>query len=394
MCSKQRRVCFLVCLDVWRSVFGAKNSCCRYTNMATSYFEQPAFSPQANVVTTRPSSTALLTIDSEDRFQQGFIADSSGNVVVPASGYPLSRYILSQPNPLTYNVSPYNFTIVKNENAMNGYFTRLGLTEIVFPWTIPNINAKTSTMVVRWAAVSSPNTEFSALMTMESAYEFQSPFQIASSIESLVRLYTDLSSFVCEYGAQPNIPSFSYDSGSINYLVAFSPVAYNTAAYPYPSTTKQLFDLMGFTDYNKSLRQFAYGQSTLCQATRYVDIVCSQITYNQALKDTTTQQIARDSLCRLYLADGNGFGSNTAKCNNINFTPPGCAPFTIYRQFQTPKMINWNSAGKAYQPVPGVLKFEVFDDAGANLTEMTSSDVVESAGDYTDWSATILVSEN
>ena len=51
-------------------------------------------------------------------------------------------------------------------------------------------------------------------------------------------------------------------------------------------------------------------------------------------------------------------------------------------------MINWNSAGKAYQPVPGVLKFEVFDDAGANLTEMTTSDVLQSAGDYTDWSAT------
>ena len=59
--------------------------------MATSYFEQPAFSPQANVVTTRPSSTALLTIDSEDRFQQGFIASESGNVVVPASGYPLGE---------------------------------------------------------------------------------------------------------------------------------------------------------------------------------------------------------------------------------------------------------------------------------------------------------------
>jgi len=63
-------------------------------------------------------------------------------------------------------------------------------------------------------------------------------------------------------------------------------------------------------------------------------------------------------------------------------------------------MINWNSAGKAYQPVPGVLRFEVFDDAGANLGEMCSSAILPSIStnaqnpEYTDWSATLLVSEN
>jgi hypothetical protein len=62
-------------------------------------------------------------------------------------------------------------------------------------------------------------------------------------------------------------------------------------------------------------------------------------------------------------------------------------------------MINWNSAGKAYQPVPGVLRFEVFDDAGANLGEMCSSAIVPGSStaqnpEFTDWSATILVSEN
>jgi hypothetical protein len=105
-------------------------------------------------------------------------------------------------------------------------------------------------------------------------------------------------------------------------------------------------------------------------------------------------------LCRLYLGDANGFGTNFFAPDDINFCPPGCAPTVIYRQFQTPKMINWNSAGKAYQPVPGVLKFEVFDDAGANLGEMCSSAVLPSLStnaknpEYTDWSATILVSEN
>ena len=118
--------------------------------MATSYFHEPAFSPQAGVVTMRPSSTALLTIDSEDRFQNGLIPDASGRVIVPATGYPLSRYLLSLPKAAN-NVSPYNFTIVKNESVMNGFFTRIGLTEVVFHWGVPNINKKTSQINVEWS---------------------------------------------------------------------------------------------------------------------------------------------------------------------------------------------------------------------------------------------------
>ena len=361
---------------------------------ATNYFEKPSFSPEAGVITVRPSSTALLTIDSEDRFQKGFIPDASGNVVVPATGYPLSRYILSLPKG-AYNATPYDFTIVKNESIMNGFFTRLGLTEVCFPFGIPNINKKTSQIGIEWT-VSGSATLHSNVVTMNPNYEFLTPTKIATELTGLVQIVaSDLSEFDMIYGGTPNIPYFTYTTGTPNVQIAFQPMPNGTSNYPYPASTKQLFDLLGFTTSNTILEETANGQSTLCQATRYVDIICSQLTYNQPLKDTMTQPIARDSLCRLYLGDGNGFGNNTAETDASNFTPPGCAPFTIYRQFQTPKMINWNSAGKAYQPVPGVLRFEVVDDTGANLTEMVEdTDLFTSAGDYLDWSATILVSEN
>jgi len=361
---------------------------------ATNYFEKPAFSPESGVVTVRPSSTALLTIDSEDRFQKGLIPNASGAVVVPASGYPLSRYILSLPAG-AYNVSPYDFTIVKNESIMNGFFTRLGLTEVCFPWGIPNINKKTSQMGVQWTVSGNPTVN-SNTITMNPNYEFLTPVKIATEIQGLVKsISSTLSGFEMVYGPAPNVPYFTYDTGTANVKIAFLPMQTGTSNYPYPDSTKQLFDVLGFTNNNTVLDDANSGQSTLCQATRYVDIVCSQLTYNQPLKDTTTQPLARDSLCRLYLGDGNGFGNNTALCDASNFTPPGTAPFTIYRQFQTPKMINWNSAGKAYQPVPGVLRFEVLDDTGANLTEMVQNTALfQSGGDYLDWSATILVSEN
>jgi hypothetical protein len=359
---------------------------------ATNYFEKPAFSPEAGVVTVRPSSTALLTIDSEDRF----------------SNYPQERLALGNPTGNAYNQSPYNFEIVKNESIMNGYFTRLGLTEISFPWTIPNINPKTQEIIVNWSV--SGGASGSNIVTLAQP-DFLKPKELAAQLQSMTRsANTNLSSMVIGYGNDgvgplTNIPQFYYFSGVTGanaVFMSWSPMPYNSAQYPYPDTTKQLFDLLGFTSYNSTVPPVLtgrVGKPTLCQATRYVDIVCSQLTYNQPLKDTTTQTIARDSLCRLYLGDANGFGTNFFAPDDSNFCPPGCAPTVLYRQFQTPKMINWNSAGKAYQPVPGVLRFEVFDDAGANLGEMCSSAIVPGSStaqnpEFTDWSATILVSEN
>lgn len=357
---------------------------------ATNYFEKPSFSPEAGVVTVRPSSTALLTIDSEDRF----------------SNYIQERTALGNLTGNAYNQSPYDFEIVKKESIMNGYFTRLGLTEICFPWTIPNINPKTQQIVVNWSV--SGGASGSNVITFAQP-DFLKPSEIAAELQSNVRAAnTNLSSAVVGYGngILTNIPQFYYASGVTGanaVFMSFSPMPYNSALYPYPDTTKQLFDLLGFTSVNSvvpPVTTSGIGKPTLCQATRYVDIICSQLTYNQPLKDTTTQQIARDSLCRVYLGDANGFGNNTLKPGDSNFCPPGCEPAVIYRQFQTPKMINWNSAGKSYQPVPGVLRFEVFDDAGANLGEMCSASILPNITgtarnpEYTDWSATLLVSEN
>lgn len=352
--------------------------------MAT-YIKETAFSPQAGVVTQRPSSTALLLIDSEDRFKN----------------YTQERLTLGISSGTGYNQSPYDFTIVKNESIMNGFFTRLGLTEVSFPWTIPNINRKTQQIIVNWSNAST-NASGSSVVNMAQP-DFLKPSGIATQLQVQIRAANpDLAAFALLYGVQdPNEPKFFYTSGVSglsNVYVSFSPLPYNSTLYPYPDTTKQLFDLLGFTAANSAIPPIATGgrgKTTLCQATRYVDIVCPQLVYNQPLKDTMTQQIARDSLCRLYLADGNNFGNNTLSAGDSNFCPPGCAPFTIYRQFQTPKMINWTPN----QPVAGVLTFQVYDDTGANLSEMCSSAVVPLGGfgvnpDYTDWSATVLVSEN
>jgi hypothetical protein len=79
-----------------------------------------------------------------------------------------------------------------------------------------------------------------------------------------------------------------------------------------------------------------------------------------------------------------------------DFCPPGCAPFIIYRNFTMPKQIQWIPN----QNIPGFLQFQVFDDSGASLNQSvtisqnqgTSIDV--DSYNSTDWSMTMLVSEN
>ena len=386
--------------------------------MATSYFEKPAFSPQADVTTIRPSSTAILAIDSKDRFGSngwpGFRASQQWDPTYGESGGPIVTGA---------NASPYDFTITSNAAIMNGYFTRLGITEVSFDWGVPNINVKTNRIYVGWSNYTTTASGIQEILLNYGEGIFMTPAEIAASLKAEIRAsQTNLSSFTMTYGVSnqnsSGLPQFGYSSGTSNVGVYFLPLDYDNTQfnafqyYPYPKQTKQLFDLLGFTDNNKTLippatlpsdlAQIQYGTFTFCQATKYVDIVCSQLVYNQALKDTMTTVNNRDILCRLYLGDANGFDAKALKCYDINFCPPGCRPTTIYRQFSTPKMINWNSAGKAYQPVPGVLRFQVFDDAGAILTEMCG-EFLDAAGtnnlkntnvNFLDWSTTLLVSEN
>jgi hypothetical protein len=86
---------------------------------------------------------------------------------------------------------------------------------------------------------------------------------------------------------------------------------------------------------------------------RYIDIVSSQLTYNQDLKDAATTQIVRDILCRWYFAY-----DQFADVDQYGFPIfMGYEPFVVRRTFSPPKQIRWDNI----QPI-GQLSFEVYDD--------------------------------
>ncbi len=88
------------------------------------------YSAKEAATTERPPSSAILGIDSEDRF---------------------ADYASKRANAATS--TPYNFTIQKSESLMNGFFTRLAVTEVVFPWVIPNIHELCDSIIFSYGPI-------------------------------------------------------------------------------------------------------------------------------------------------------------------------------------------------------------------------------------------------
>lgn len=325
--------------------------------------------------TIRQPSTALLCIDSEDRW----------------ANYTQRR----NASPGSYNYSPYDFTITKNESLMNGFFTRLGVSEVVFPWIIPNINKTTNRIKMTYNIGAG---DVVAYITMDQAFYNGVGLADVFATEVITAAAGNLNAFTCTYDISNDFGGqFFYVTNDPAKNVKFEPMAYqpNPALpgyYEFQDNVKQLFDLMAMGKNNTVMGPGGTTSFTFCQATRYVDIVCSQLIYNQALKDTMSQPTARDVLCRLYL--GNQFRYESDLPPNPSLIlryEPGTFPTVISTQYSTPKQIQW----VPNQPVPSGLRFQVFDDNGIPLDDLFDIAPNPDFGvPEADWSITLLVSEN
>ena len=321
-------------------------------------------------ITQRPVSSAILGIDSDDRFAT---ADASRQ---------------------STKTGPYSFSINKNQSLFNGFFTRLGVTEFTMDWVIPNINEKTRAIVVTYDVGAG---EVSELIVLPPG--FYTPSQLASALQTEIRLLDPLlNTFTMIYGvnavAPPaKIPIFSYATNNPAVTIGFTPLPVGTSSTVAPPvqvftvtpTTRQLYDLLGFiASQNTTLRTVAIGGLTFAQSVRYIDVVCTQLTYNQSLKDNTSAQVNRDMLARIYINSAST--PSNVDPSSATFCPPGCAPFTLYREFASPKFIQW----LPNQPIGGSIQFEVYADDGTNLSEFFPS----AAYNASDWAMTLLVTEN
>jgi hypothetical protein len=282
------------------------------------------FEPAEKGVPIRVPSTANLMISSEDR------VDISGSVPIGT----FTRY-----------PSPWDFQITRRQALLNGFFTRIGMTEIVLDWEEPNIiESENNTLSID---LSGGSTVTATLVT--------GFYTVAQALNAIV---ADLSgsgiSVVGSGGtlALKGTTAFSIQSDSLAFQLGFI-----TGAAP--ATLHYLFA--------PDLRPYSY-----------IDFVSEQLTYNQELKDATTNPYAeRNVICRWYFAwDEQPYVDEYGIPILQGYTP-----FVQRRLFNPPKQVRWDST----MPL-GNLAFTVYSPRGA---------ILPSSGNYglSKWDMTLQISE-
>lgn len=254
-----------------------------------------------------------------------------------------------------------DFTITKTANLMNGYFTRVGVTEIVLEWNVPNIYNDISSCAVDINGVGTVTVALPiGLYTCADALNtFITLFNIASPARPLAITSTGGTVTLAMTGGTFRFP-LAGNANSFITLIGF-PVGGGYVASQTISTSPTLPQSRG-------------------QLTRYdyIDFTSNDLTYNQDLKDTNTGITVYDVLQRWYMA----YTNDMNQVDSLGFPIyMGYKPFMVRREFNPPKQIKWDTN----MPI-GNLRFQVFASTGGQTTTLLNT-----LG-Y-DWYMTLQVSE-
>lgn len=230
------------------------------------------------------------------------------------------------------------FTIQKPNALQNGFFTRIGATEVVLNYNIPNIAppnpfypASSSTQEIDVNGVGIvPITIGTGNYTVASAIE-----AFISAVNALapggINLTVATVGGICTITATGNTFLFPLGlgfMGDIGFALGGGYAATNSAPVNTPGT------------------------SGVLQNIKYLDFVSPQLTYNQDVKDNSTNAQTKDVLVRWYLA----FDNDTPLTDSLGFPIyMGYESFSVRRLYNPPKQIKWDPT----QPV-GNLSFEVW----------------------------------
>lgn len=302
------------------------------------------FVPTEKGVSIRMPSTANLMIDSADR------AD-------PATGS-----FAAQP-------SAFNFQIQRPNALMNGYFTRIGISEVVMEWSEPNVRFDLSNNFLKVNTVSSGTVslyfvDISGANTSGAAF-----YNVAECLDAIVAQANALGTVgTWAVSTTSGVPTLTF---SVGVSILDCALARQLGLTISPATNIRVRSNRIITP---DLRQY-----------RYVDIVCDNLTYNQDLKDSSTAPTNKNVLNRWYFA-----WDNPALDDKYGFPiEMGYNEFVARRIYNPPKQIRWTPN----QPL-GNLRFEVYGDDGQIVPQYATPSTRTGRINYnTNWLATLQVSE-
>lgn len=315
----------------------------------TATFVNETQDQEGDATTIRPSATAVLAIDSDDRY---------------------SNYLQRRNFP-TY---PFSFNIQKNENILSGFFKRIALTEFRLNWTLPNISQAWGNTSLELHYKINAGNDFSTVVVLPDG--FYNAQELASELQNQIRnvipnfqvVISDRDDDTMTFNPPPTytifIESMNTNSRELVDMLNVPTQEFlflktistgvqtgNQVLYTIPNGTAgfkvgmavQVVNITGGTGWNVSsyltpvivvaipsantvLLQYQTAPTGTpsnfttgridnmyypviqtgipnLRPMDYFDIVCNQLSYNQELKDSTSAPITRDMISRIYLDD-------------------------------------------------------------------------------------------
>lgn len=339
------------------------------SRLTANQFERLVENPGVPI---RNPSTALLTIDTRDRVKYDL-----------ATGYRIDT------------TSPNQVYINKQQSLLNGFFTRLALTEINMQWNIPNViesgPCKNNTLLLE-AGAAGTTTPVTASYTLELAQGFYTPRELADAVELALNTDNALGStaWVCTWSERTNAFELSPDGGA---GAAFFRVRPQNA-----NAQDDLCNLMGFSYPPQQFSNILEGSFASMQYTPYVDIVSQNITKKQNVNDNSSSTVTgQNLLARVYIAQD---GVTVVRDRTVPASPQeadcslvGVRPFNLYRKYDAPKQIFWDT-----DEFINVVDLRLVDYKGRTLynpneTAYSSGTFVGFCGNATNYQLTLQVTE-
>jgi len=323
----------------------------------------PPSDDREKVITARKPSTSYFLLDSADRNQ-------NASLQLPA---------------LTDANAWNDFRLQRPQPLMGAFARRITVSEINFPWFIPNISRLNNTIILR-------DETLGLNYTISVPSGFYTPALLVSTMNTLFANAT-----------APNPPpTMSYDSIAMRYTfngsLGGNVYSLNLSATVQPSfsdfvNSPSLFKTLGFA-YIENGTNIAPGDGmqglpTLTQYTSFVDICSDKLmTYTDVLDGNSYKGGKDRVVCRLFASDEVSIPMSLNSGNPIT-----CQPFVIHRQFKNPKEIQWSPDSTV-----DWLDIQVFDEYG-NLVPLPRfirnlSTGLAREGAYPDFQITCAASEN
>jgi hypothetical protein len=266
-----------------------------------------------------------------------------------------------------YNACTFN---AKGQNIIQGDIKDVTVSEVNFPYDIPNVQAGYDTFTL----TNVQSGVFTDLLIVVPA-GFYTGSELATAVNAAIALTSSQLKTPVDISNQPVV---AYDDTS-NRFIFSGPAAPLTPGwgtwnilspytFPYlqPSQVndlgKDLLSIMGFQRLSNNVMNSqanppvnASSGSAPLAFTQYIDICSPQLCKFQYFRDGSTTNLARrsDVICRLYI------------CNNISIlqgAPEGCRPFVINRQFFNARVMRWTADNSV-----GTIDINLYDDVGQPL---------------------------